>query len=206
MLTFLAYDLRRRARYRCECGVEILAFVYNVTSGHTRSCGCLRRIVTAERSMTHGHKSGGHRSRAYASWVGMKSRCTNPNRPDYQNYGGRGITFDPAWSSFERFFADMGEPGQGETLDRIDNSQGYSEANCRWASWAIQNLNKRTCVRYTFNGKSQTLSEWARETGIGRVTILKRIQRGVPLELALTTKGFLKMPTNDASTGLLRIA
>jgi hypothetical protein len=51
---------------------------------------------------------------------------------------------------------------------------------------------KTSGVRYDFNGKSQTLSEWSLETGIGRVTMLKRIQRGVPLELALTVNRYLR--------------
>jgi len=92
----------------------------------------------------------------------------------------------------------MGEPGPGMTLDRIDNMDDYTPENCRWTTRAVQNLNKRNCVRYELNGKSQTLAEWSRETGIGRVTMLKRIQRGVPLHLALTKVGFLKMPRRIA--------
>lgn len=41
-------------------------------------------------------------------------------------------------------------------------------------------------VRYEWNGASKTLGEWSRETGIGRVTILKRLQRGWPIDRALT--------------------
>jgi hypothetical protein len=96
------------------------------------------------------------------------------------------------WEEFENFITDMGAPPPGTTLDRIDNMDDYRPGNCRWVSRAVQNLNKRNCVRYTLNGKSQTLAEWARETGIGRVTMLKRIQRGVPLGLALSVKGYLK--------------
>jgi hypothetical protein len=46
-------------------------------------------------------------------------------------------------------------------------------------------------VRYEWNGKNQTLAEWERETGIGRLTLRWRIKHGIPLELALTVKGFL---------------
>jgi len=153
---------------------------------------------------THGQRSGefylGKRPKSYAAWVNMRQRCDNVNRKEYSNYGGRGITYDQRWASFVAFLADMGSPQPGETLDRIDNALGYSKANCRWASRAVQNLNKRNCVRYELGGIRQTLAEWARETGIGRVTMLKRIQRGVPLALALTVKGFLKMPVNHQGT------
>ena len=147
----------------------------------------------------HGQRSGdlylGKRPRGYAAWVNLRQRCTNPNGPNFKDYGGRPrpITYSRRWEEFSNFIADMGEPPLGLTLDRRDNMGDYTPENCRWVSRAVQNLNKRNCVRYEFGGKSQTLAEWARETGIGRVTMLKRIQRGVPLALALTVKGFLKM-------------
>jgi len=148
--------------------------------------------------LKHGQRAGdlydGKRPQGYAAWVNMRQRCTNPRRPDYKNYGARGITYCPEWDDFNTFIADMGEPAPRMTLDRIDNEKNYEKSNCRWISRAVQNLNKRNCVRYAFNGKNQTLAEWSRETGIGRVTLLKRIQRGVALEMALTVRGFLRMP------------
>lgn len=140
---------------------------------------------------SHGHKAGGNRSRAYVTWVNMKSRCRNPARPDFANYGGRGIGFDQSWGQFEIFLADMGDPPAGMTLERNDNNLSYSKDNCRWASRAEQSLNKRNCVRYEFAGQSKTLAEWSRETGIGRVTLLKRLQRGVPVDIALSARGYL---------------
>lgn len=120
----------------------------------------------------------------------MRQRCLSPHSSDYPNYGGRGIRIDPRWNSYEMFLADMGEPEPGMTLDRIDNNGNYSKENCRWATRSVQNLNKRTCVRYELNGRSQTLAEWSRETGIGRTTLLLRIKNGVPLDQALTVRGF----------------
>ena len=180
----------KRAVYRCDCGMDFVANIDNVNRGNTKSCGCLRRRVTRARSLLNGHRTA--RTKTYVAWVNMKARCDNQNAREYANYGGRGIAYDPRWSDFTAFLADMGEAPSGLTLDRRDNEQGYAKDNCRWVSRAVQGLNKRNCVRYTLNGKSQTLAEWARETGIGRVTMLKRIQRGVPLGLALSVKGYLK--------------
>lgn len=193
MLIFLSNVSKERGLYKCDCGNEIVALKSNVNRGHTKSCGCFRKKVTSERSTKHGHKSNGVRTRAYVAWVNMKSRCNNTNRKDTKNYKGRGINYCERWELFENFLEDMGNPEMKMTLDRIDNSMGYSKENCRWATVAIQAINKRNNIRYELYGKKMTLSEWGRETGVGRLTIYKRIMRGVPLEKAITFKGYLKL-------------
>jgi len=192
MLTLVKAVDARRAVYRCDCGVEKVFWKSNVRPGHTQSCGCFRRKRNSERFKTHGHKAGGKRSRAYVTWVNIKSRCYNPKTKSYKDYGERGIGMCDRWKdSFDNFLADMGEPAEGMTIERKENDKDYCPENCRWATRGEQNLNKRNLVRYTAFGKTQTLAEWARETGIGRVTLLKRLQAKVPPEVAFATKGFL---------------
>jgi len=81
--------------------------------------------------------------KAYDCWVNMRQRCNNPKCPVYPYYGGRGISVHPDWDLFPQFLADMGDPAEGLTLERLDNSKGYAKSNCHWATMAEQNDNKR---------------------------------------------------------------
>jgi hypothetical protein len=115
----------------------------------------------------------------------MHQRCENPNNEAYEHYGGRGIRVCARWSSFENFLADMGERPRGMTLDRKKNHLGYSKSNCRWATHLEQQSNRRDNRWIEFNGRTQTLSQWARELGLPTGTLHKRIKNW-PLEKALT--------------------
>jgi hypothetical protein len=60
-------------------------------------------------------------SRVYGAWRSMISRCSNPQAQYFQYYGGKGITVCDRWKQFENFYADMGDPVPGMTLDRYPN-------------------------------------------------------------------------------------
>lgn len=83
------------------------------------------------------------RTPTYHSWNGMIQRCSNPKHKSFQDYGGRGVTFDPRWRVFAVFLEEMGERPKGKTLDRIDTDKGYSKKNCQWADASQQNYNRR---------------------------------------------------------------
>lgn len=82
----------------------------------------------------------------YKAFHAMHARCNNPNHKYYDYYGGRGIKVCERWSGlngFPNFLKDMGDKPEGYTIDRINNSAGYSPENCRWASKKQQILNTR---------------------------------------------------------------
>jgi len=160
-----------RWRCRCDCGEVRIVYRGHLRSGHTASCGCLQKEMTAKINRTHGMKG----TRAYFSWRNMKSRCQNPNNPDYQLYGGRGITICERWANFENFLADLGEPAPGMTLDRIDVNGPYSKNNCRWVDRKTQSRNRRDNLFVEWEGERRLLSELAEEYGISNNTLRKRV-------------------------------
>lgn len=93
----------------------------------------------------HGHCSGGYLNRTptYNSWRAMRQRVLNPKHEMFSHYGGRGITIDPRWDSFQEFLKDMGERPTGKTLDRIDVNGNYCKENCKWSTKKQQQRNKR---------------------------------------------------------------
>lgn len=169
-------------RCRCECGAERRVTASSLGCGETTSCGCFKRDQSRAMFTTHG-KSG---SRVLAAWSNMIRRCENPRCRSYPDYGGRGIQVCESWKNFDAFYADMGDPPAGLTLERVDNNQGYSPENCIWASRSIQTRNTRRNRVLTHNGKTQCLQDWANELGLGYETIWYRLDRGWSVARALT--------------------
>ncbi len=176
---------------QCDCGNTIVVTGASLNKGQqgkggTRSCGCLAK----EKPIKHGRGN----TKAYRSWHTMLQRCTNPNNPAYHRYGGRGISVCEEWRDFRNFYADMGNPSPLLTLDRIDNSAGYSKDNCRWATRSEQGNNRSTNVFITYLEKRLTLAQWAVETGLGKYCLSSRLNSGWTIEKALTTPKLITKP------------
>lgn len=101
-------------------------------------------------------------------WHSMLSRCENEKNASYRRYGMRGIGVCKDWHDFDKFFLWALSNGYKATLtlDRIDNTKGYSPDNCRWITVKEQNNNKTNVPLYQweYNGKEQshTLTEWCK--------------------------------------------
>jgi len=174
---------------QCDCGKTVVVCRPNLIQGTSASCGCLRRELNQTIQRERLTKHGNARRPIFIRWKAMIDRCANPRNKNYPRYGGRGITVDPAWLNFDCFYRDMGEPPTLQhSLERIDNDGPYSKANCRWATRKEQCLNRRTNRKLTAFGKTQTISEWAAETGLHFNCIDKRLMRGWTPERAVSIK------------------
>jgi len=174
---------RMRWLCKCDCGNTTEVRGEHLKNMATRSCGCF----DMERMTTHGLS----RTPEYQSWQGMQSRCHNPREPGYCLYGARGIIVCDRWrDSFQQFFSDMGpKPAPNMSIDRILVNGPYSPMNCRWATPLEQVNNRRNTRLVAINGITKPLKQWCKELGTPYQVALKRIWRGVPAEIAATTKG-----------------
>ena len=167
---------------RCKCGAENEVKGQHLRTARSTGCGCSADKRFAKRNTKHGKVD----TPEYGVWSGMRARCSDPNRKAYKNYGGRGITVCERWSDFAAFYADMGpRPSKDHSIDRIDNDQGYSPDNCRWATRAEQNRNHRRNRYLELNGERKTVTDWALRLGITQQAMQDRLNKW-PLERALT--------------------
>lgn len=136
------------------------------------------------------NNKGSIERRFYDRWQNMKTRCSNSNRKDWNNYGGRGIKIESSWDNFSNFVDDMylsfrehvkQHGSNNTTLDRIDVNKNYSKDNCRWATKKEQAQHKRKVIMTMYDGKLQSLADVARQLDRSYQTMHSRLKRGMLL-------------------------
>lgn len=172
---------------QCDCGNTALVPSASLRKGATRSCGCLRREISAERA----YKGG--RSKLYSVWTMMIKRCNDATNEFYPNYGGRGISVCDEWScgydgymAFRKW-AESNGYRDGLTIDRINNDLGYCPDNCRWVTRKFQSNNKRNNRRIRIKNEVKTLAQWCEKYDAPYDRTRIRINNGWDALDALTT-------------------
>ncbi len=142
--------------------------------------------------MTHGLSK--NQPRLFGMWMSMKSRCENPNRDKYKDYGGRGIVVCKEWHDAAVFATWAFSNGykEGLQIDRIDNDKGYYPENCRWVTPKKNSRNRRNTKFITINNVTKCVAEWVEDTDLSCFTVywwikkygenhaaLKMIERGI---------------------------
>ena len=192
-LTALEYKLINHKGHwfcKCDCGNTKSISTGKLTSGNTRSCGCLKLESDAKQHGVIKHNLS--RTRFYSIWTNARQRCFNPNQTAYAKYGARGIKVSEEWLNFDNFVKDMYQSylehvenygTVNTTLDRIDSAKGYSKDNCRWATMKEQTNNPTNRrKKYKYNGGEYTTKELSRMIGINSNKLLDKINSGQSIE------------------------
>lgn len=135
-LTVLKYDestmksgVRTRWICKCDCGNVVSRYAANLKNSNRHTCGKCESC----KPIQHGAARKGHRSKLYSKWSTMKSNCTNPNRPRYHVYGGKGISICDEWlndfGTFQKWALDHGFE-DGDKLCRKDMDKNFEPNNC----------------------------------------------------------------------------
>lgn len=159
--------MRRYGLFECPmCGCEIEKLFRDGKKNKT--CGCDRHGMCG--------------SRLYGVWTGIRSRCSNKNRPSYKNYGGRGISVCDEWFNFNHFYDWAISNGYkvGLDIDRTNNDGNYEPSNCRFVTRTVNMRNSRQAkltmkeaneIRLIYKKSSLTQTEIGKLYGVTFGTI-----------------------------------
>lgn len=172
---------------KCDCGKYVERPAVMLKHSKMPSCGCYVKEHTENLNKSH----GGRNERLYLVWIDMRRRCYDKKDSNYFRYGGRGIKVCDEWKDYSVFREwaiktgyDPSARKQQCTIDRIDVDGNYCPDNCRWVDAKIQNNNRRNNKIVEFNGRKQTLKQWADEMCFNYEMVDKRLNAGWDIERA----------------------
>lgn len=185
---------RRNGAYwscQCECGSSTVVRAALLRNGTVASCGCgsreQARLNCQKWRMRNEHIPEQLRSGLKNCYRNMLRRCTDPTDKRWDCYGGRGIKVCNEWAGLDgrrRFYDWALQAGyaKGLQIDRINVEGDYCPDNCRFVDCVVQANNTRRNRVITWEGRSMTMAEWAKELGLTYGAIQHRLNRGWPME------------------------
>lgn len=175
----------------CDCGETRKVTSGALTSGHSKSCGCLQREIVARVSKEQNTIHGMSHTPVFNSWNSMVQRCYNPKSSSFKDYGGRGIVAcEFLRASPENLKTILGERFQGFSLERINVNNGYACGSCsecllrgwikniKWGTHKEQARNKRNSLLVEIDGQVKAAGEWEEIYGLYESCISNRIRNG----------------------------
>ena len=148
---------KRNSRWvcRCKCGTVRSVNRSSLVSGRSKSCGCI-----AQRKEGINATHGMSKTRLYREWASMRKRCKSETDKSASSYFHKGIRVCDEWEHDFASFRDWAVAHGYEdsmTIDRIDNSKGYSPDNCRWVLPEEQSRNRTNTVFVMYDGEAWCL-------------------------------------------------
>ena len=179
----------KHRRCKCDCGEIKDVRVDHLADGRSRSCGCSKK-----ENHPWIYKGNPWRGRLNRIYGNMLRRCYDEKSDNYSRYGGRGITVCEEWRNSFDTFADWAySNGYSKylSIDRIDNSKGYSPKNCRWVTMQEQQNNKTTNIFFEIDGERKTAKQTALIAGVKPSKIYQMLRRGVTKQEVLSRIGLV---------------
>lgn len=196
----------RKVSAKCECGSVKEYFFGNLQTGKSSSCGCENSnkssdrmtAINIKRSPLCAAQLGGliitnlSLHPLYRTWCSMRARCRNKEAVSYKDYGGKGVRVCDEWEndfvSFYNWAINNGwSPGLQLDKDIKGNGLLYGPNACMFVTRSVNCRHKSNNRVITYDGVSKTLAEWSEITGISRIAIHSRIQRGWDLKKVFET-------------------
>lgn len=102
-VSVVKHDSPRKVLMLCDCGNESEVWLSNLTSGHTKSCGCSAK--EEGRNATHGKS----KTKEYKSWQCMLYQVYNPKSKYFDKYSKLEGAVQENWiHSFTNFLDHIG--------------------------------------------------------------------------------------------------
>jgi len=148
--------------------------------------------------------------RLYHLYCAMKQRCYSPIHPSYKYYSKKGITVCEEWlNDFEAFKKwalengyDYSKSRKEQSLDRIDNNNGYSPDNCRFVSHSDNCKNTDRNIWIEYKGHRKVINDWSKELGVPVETLRGRYKKGLSAEEVLYGEKFASHKSNTGIKGI----
>jgi hypothetical protein len=187
------YEQEDRKPNTCDCLCVCWKTIYWVTLNRLKShlsCWCKldqnwNRNPCFKHGMASMQPNWDRKHRFYRIYQWLHNRCTCATSRYYKNYWWRWICC--LRKNFEEFYNDMFENYNNHvkeywekdtTIDRINNDWHYCKENCRWATVAENNKNKRN-IKYLWD---ENINEFCHRMWFCYRTVLSYFDDGKDIE------------------------